>query len=267
MFSSGRRMLALRKVESQARELGFRALVEHIKEALRYEVEVRDLERRWKHRDTRSSLAREIDILVDQTVTALRDSATSQSAGARPDDPIVGKVEAFVTALFPGGVKPITTLPFADELATVEDMVRALRGKLRATVEELGLTRLAQRLAELAVEYRAALETEVEVLQYDEVRRAQAMGQNNLCRAVAMIVSRYYDDSEEHSKARTVLLASILEQNEAIRAYLRARRAVQDVDPETGMLEPPDDGDADAGDLASPDAADALLTPVPTVPA
>ena len=39
-------------------------------------------------------------------------------------------------------------------------------------------------------------------------------------------------------KARSALLAPILKQNEAIRTYLRARRGVEDVDPETGEIDP-----------------------------
>lgn len=256
MFSSGRRMLALRKVRSEARELGFHSLVKHINESLAYEEEVRALERRWRNRDTGDALAREIDTLVDPTLTALRDTALSQAAGARPDDPIVDTVDRFVAAVFPGGVKAITALAFADELAAVEDIVRALEGDLRPMVEELGLTRLARRLAELAVEYRAALEADKEILQYDEVRAAQNRGQDNLCRAVGMVVSKYWSDSDEHREARSRLLASIFEQNEAIRSYLRARRAVQDVDPSTGMLEGAESDDAGAGESAPPVPAD-----------
>jgi hypothetical protein len=250
MFSSGRRMLALRKVRSEARELGFHSLVKHINESLAYEEEIRALERRWRNRDTSDTLAREIDMLVDPTLTALRDAALSQAAGARPDDPIVGTVNRFIAVVFPGGVKAITALAFADELAAVEDIVRALEGELWPMVEELGLVRLARRLAALAVEYRAALEADKEVLHYDRVRTARNRGQDNLCRAVGLIVTRYHDDSDEHSGARSRLLAPILEQNEAIRSYLRARRAVPDVDPDTGLLESADSDDAGAGDAA-----------------
>ena len=52
--------------------------------------------------------------------------------------------------------------------------------------------------------------------------------------AVAMIVGKYPRSTPEHVANRTALLGPILQQNEAIRAYLRSRRPVQDVNPETG---------------------------------
>lgn len=255
-FSSGRRTLAMRKTRTEARAVGFHSLVKHLTESLDYEEVIRAIERRWKNRDTSDSLARTIDMLVDPTLTAMRDTAVSQTAGARPDDPIMDTVNRFLAAIFPDGVKPITSLAYADEVVAVEDIVSALEGELRPMVEELGLTRLAKRLAELVVEYRAAVETDSEVMSYDEVREAQARGQNNLCRAVAMIASKYWNDSDEHREARNRLLAHILEQNEAIRSYLRARRAVQDVDPDTGQVEDADEGDAGAGEAVRLAAAD-----------
>lgn len=59
-----------------------------------------------------------------------------------------------------------------------------------------------------------------------------------------MILGMFYkSDDTQHQAARRTLLAPIVEQNEAVRAYLRARRQVRDVDPDTGDL---DDAPVDA---------------------
>ena len=55
---------------------------------------------------------------------------------------------------------------------------------------------------------------------------------------IAMIVGRYYSDSAEHTKGRAALLGPIVRQHEAIKAYRRAHRAVEDVNPATGELDP-----------------------------
>lgn len=69
------------------------------------------------------------------------------------------------------------------------------------------------------------------------VKTARATGQSLLLQAVAMILGLHPSDGAEDLAARAQLLGPILKQNEAIRDYLRARKAVQDVNPETGEVE------------------------------
>jgi hypothetical protein len=73
---------------------------------------------------------------------------------------------------------------------------------------------------------------------FGQVRAARAQGQAHLLEAVAMIIGKYPKSSAEDVAARVALLGPILQQNEAIRAYLKSRRSVQDVDPETGEVDP-----------------------------
>ena len=53
-----------------------------------------------------------------------------------------------------------------------------------------------------------------------------------------MISGRHPSDSPEDLAGCAALLDPILKQNEAIREYLRTRRAVPDVNPETGEEDP-----------------------------
>lgn len=85
------------------------------------------------------------------------------------------------------------------------------------------------------------------VVDFANVRKARAKGQGRLLSAVALILGRYYKSRDpEHNQARGDLLGPIMEQNEIIHAYLRARRKVRDVDPDTGEI-------TDEVDLEQPD--------------
>lgn len=238
-LSTGRRTFALRKLRPIARQYDFRRLVKRVDYSLQHEDHVRVLDWNWEAFKLKESVdpIKELDGRLDQTVTAVRDGAVNQAKGARPDDDIVAKVNEFLGQVFPAGVQAITQAPYVEELDKVELMLSKLGGELAATVVEFGLGRQVARLAELAVEYRAALENRPERMSFDEVREARAIGQNNLLSIVAMIVNEYWDDrNPEHLSARSALLAPILEQIAAVRAYLSARRAVRDIDPDTGEV-------------------------------
>jgi len=117
--------------------------------------------------------------------------------------------------------------------------VGLLKGELASEVKEFGLGRLAKRLAELAAEYREALNAPPpSLVAWGQVRAARAEGQGRLLEAVAIIVGKHHKRTPEGAAERAVLLDPILKQNEAIGQYLRARRAVADVNPDTGTDDP-----------------------------
>ncbi len=191
-----------------------------------------------------------IDPDVDRTLTALRDNAQAQTAGAKADDPIHAVVASFLKTVFPAGVQAVTALPYVEELAVVDSIVKMLQGKeLAPVVAELGLGRLAKRLASLAVEYRAAIEAPAPaVLAFGDVRAARGKGHDMLLETVAIILGKYHGSSADDVAARDELLGPIMEQNGAIGASLKARRAVVDVDPETGAQDPTGAAGAAAGE-------------------
>jgi hypothetical protein len=71
---------------------------------------------------------------------------------------------------------------------------------------------------------------------FEEVRKARARGQNNMLSAVALILGRYYESNPEAVHARGALMTPIMEQHEIVHAYLRSRRKVRDIDPDTGEI-------------------------------
>jgi hypothetical protein len=253
-FSTGRRIFALQQVLKGAKKLKLADLEAHLTAAIKHDRATRKLDLEWQKQGSRSKSqgdASRIDPLVDRTLTALRDGAAAQAEGASPDDDIVEKVATFIGEVFPTGVTAVTQLSYVDELSAVDEIVAKLKGELAPMVKELGLTRQATRLARLAGEYRAALEAQPPpALDFGTVRAARAEGQNLMLQAVAMIVGKFPSNTPEHAQARTALLAPILRQNEAIAQYLRTRRTVEDVNPETGEVEgeaTPPDADEESG--------------------
>jgi hypothetical protein len=244
-FSTGRRLFAFRQLLAltQSPTYAFPTLETHLTAALAHDNVTRDLERRYATTPAPSpngiSEAKRVDILVDRTLSAIRDAAVAQATGADEGDPIIATSEKFVRTIFPRGVNDMTSLAFIDELAAVEGIVKAFQGELAPIVVELGLTRLAERLTKLAVEYHTVLNApDPEVVRFGDLRAARAQGQHYLLQSVAQIVGKHWRDTAEDVTSRAALMAPILKQNEAIRQSLRAHRAPEEIDPITGEVDP-----------------------------
>ena len=253
VFPTGRRLFAFTQVEAIAKAQGFSELAKHCSAAIAEDRACLGLEKRWAGlvavaRGKAPSLssagssqpdAASIDPLVDRTLTAIRDHAVNQTAGAPADDPIHATVSGFLREIFPTSVNDITGLAFVEELAAVELILAALQGKsLAPVVKELGLGRLTKRLADLTVQYRAALEAPApETIAFGEVRAARIRAHELLLEAIAIVIGQHHGSSPEEVAKRTELLRPIFDQNEAIGAALRGRRAIADVNPETGIVD------------------------------
>ena len=244
-LSTGRRLIAFRQLRTltQTPTYAFPTLEAHLTEALAHDDTTRTMERRYATTTTTPTKAlteaRRVDILVDRTLTALRDTAVSQASGAEEGDPIIATAEDFVRKAFPKGVADMTSLAYPEELSAVEGILVAFKAELAPAVAELGLTRLAKRLASLAIDYRIAIDApEPEVVRFGDLRAARARGQQFLVEATAQIIGKYWRSTPEDIAARAALLAPILKQNEAVRQALRAHRTPEDVNPDTGEAVP-----------------------------
>ena len=248
-FPTGRRIFALRQVAERAQAVGFTDLATHCAAALKHDQKCYALERRWSGVNAQSKAkapaeggldAVTLDGMIDRTLTALRDNALNQAAGAIPGAAIHAKVTAFLKAIIPtGDVSDITNLPMVEEDVAVGTILGQLTGDLAKTAEELELKTLVARLADLHPKYHAALVAPTpEVLAFSDVRSARATGQDLLLEAVAIVVGRHHGKSEADVAGRNALLGPILEQDDAIGAAQRGRRVVVDVDPDTGNPDP-----------------------------
>jgi len=244
-LSTGRRLFALAQVMKGAKEQGFKELAAHCDMAVKHDQKTRALETKWAAPVTAPAGQGEvqrIDHLIDRVLVSVRDTAQAHANGHDDTgkDSIPQKATRLLTAIFPLGVQAVTQATFVEELAAVDGIVASLKSEeLAPIVEELGLERLTKRLAGLAVEYRAAQEApKGDTLSFGNVRAARAQGQEHVLQAVALVLGKFYSTTAKDVAARIALLAPILEQNEAVRLYLRSRRAVQDVNPETGEVDP-----------------------------
>ncbi|MBK9261892.1 MAG: hypothetical protein IPM54_19070 [Polyangiaceae bacterium] len=165
----------------------------------------------------------------------IRDHVVAQAAGAPESDPIHTAVAAFLKKVFPIGVHAITTLPYVEELEAVGAIVRSFADELAPAVQELSLQRHATRLANLAADYRKALEAPPpSLLDWGRIRAARAEGQGLLLETVAIILGKRHGRSADATAARLQWLGPILQQNAAIGASFKGRRTPTDVNPDTG---------------------------------
>jgi hypothetical protein len=260
-LSTGRRLYALMRVQAAAARRNAVDLVAFTQQAIVEDRETRELDLRWHVMRSQRRPATNIgplDSRVDTTITGLRDGAVVQARGAAPDDPIHQQVDIFLAEVLPAGVYAVTSKPYVEQLSELENIVEKLEGPLAPMVTELGLERQADRLSELLPLYRDAINgaSENERVTFASVRAARRRGQRRLYEIIAMTLGMFYRaDDPEHQTARAELLGPNVEQNEAVRAYLRARRAVRDVDPETGEPLPETGEPANDQPAASPPAA------------
>lgn len=240
VFSTGRRLFALQEVKKLATTEGFTTLSTHCDVAIEYDRNTRALEARWSGRKVGvqySPLAKQIDIQVDTAVSALHDALELEAKNSAPDDPLAQQAEALRQTLFPSGVAAITSLNYVDELAEVERILGIVKSSEWApTIAHLGLLRRVTRLEALEPQYRSAVADPATKLDFAEVRNARIRGQSLLLQAIAIVLGKYSSDSEADIAARTKLLGPIFRQNDAIRDYLRNRRALVDIDPDTGEV-------------------------------
>lgn len=260
-LSTGRRLLALGQVQKAAKECGFKELVAHCQQAQEHDRKTRATESIWAQASTApvgNAALQRIDYQLDRTLVAIRDGAQAHAEGAADGDvETPARVAKLLSAIFPYGVTAVTRATFVDELSAVERILEQVKDpELASIVEELGLVRLVKQLARQAVEYRRALEVpDGRKKSFGDVRAARAKGQHHVLVAVVMILARYPGDSPEEAAARGALLGPIVAQNEAVRLYLKARRAVQDVNPETGEIEQDAPAEEPSGAPANGDGA------------
>jgi len=254
-FSTGRRLFALRQVQKLATGEGLTDLASHANVCIVHDSSTRELEAHWAGRKvtTFSPKARQLDIFVDAALMGLRDGTEAAINASAPGDPLAEQAKVLLKELFPKGAGTITKLGFVEELAEVNRIVARLqKDDAKALTKELGLSRHVARLVQLEEPYREALEG-TEPISFAKVRDARTKGQSLMLQAVAMVLGKYPSDEEADIAGREKLLGPIFVQNEAIKRYLRERRAIEDVDPETGEVEATEAGEGAEGGGAKPE--------------
>lgn len=190
--------------------------------------------------DVPTPLLVEIDVKLDRAIVKLRDALQAHAGSGDIDEPEPALARKMLDACFPRGVQALTQTTHVEEFSLVDALLGEIKKHHAESVKQLGLGAFVQRVGKLNEEYRAAQHASPPAaVDFSQVRAARQRGQEFLLEVVAMIMGRFLLPTTAHVAARQALLGPLLRQNEAIRAYLRSRRAMPDVDPETGESQEP----------------------------
>ena len=260
-FSSGRRVSIYNQLEEAARARRLIAVLPYIERAREHDLATRALDDRWAAPERRTlypRTLRRIDNLSDGVLGQFRDIARAQIADLDPEDPFRHQVERMLATLFPAGLSAITSLPYIDQVAAVENILVELNGGFAPLMADLGLQRKVARLAELTAEYREAVDRPASPLDYASVREARDRGHAYLLEIICMIIGIYHDsDNPEHREARAELLGPIIAHSRTVQVLRRRDRAGNggsDEVPEPGEVSEPGDPGEVAELTAEPDA-------------
>jgi hypothetical protein len=244
-FSTGRYIFALQQVLKAAQaQSGLATLVTHTQAGIQHGHETRVLENRYAEvqnvpKGNPKLVA--IDVRLDRALVALRDAAQAHvDAGSDDDgDDAPDNARALLAAIFPKGVRDVTQSTFVEELSLVDGILDEIKTNHAATIDQLGLGRFVQRITQINEEYRAAQQEPASGgPNGSDVRAARARTQEFLLEVVSLVIGQFPLAEKKDIEARQKLLGPILVQNDAIGAYLRARRSVEDVNPDTGEVQP-----------------------------
>lgn len=242
VFSTGRRLFALTEVQKLAGESGHVALGAHCAAAITHDRDTLQKEAKWSNDKSASQYApeaKQTDIVMDVALGALRDSLEADARDAAPGDALGEAAAKLLHILFPQGLAAVTNAPFVDQLAEVQRIIACLQSaEWASVVNDLSLGRRLTRLVELEKRYASAIALTTKNISFAEVKDARTKGQQLMLQVVAMILGLFPSDNGPDTAARAKLLGPILRQNELIRAYMRSRRTVEDIDPDTGAVVP-----------------------------
>lgn len=251
-FSTGRRLFAQGQTKTHAAKAALTSLENHCSAAIAHDQNTLVMEAKWA--GTKPSRmygpgAKKADVLIDVALGALDSALEAETRDASDGDPLGQSALELRFALFPMGLAAVTKAVYVEELAEAERILDVLQSpKWSQTVQDLGLHRRMNKLGALVGQYRTAVGAKDDKIVFEELKAMRAQGQALLHQSVAMILGLHPSDSAADVAARKQLLGPILAQNDAIRMYLKTRRSVPDVNPETGEPQ----GEAGQGNKATP---------------
>lgn len=234
---TGRRIFVLKAVQKVAADYGLNDLEEQCDKAIADDEKTLELERRYKRQQKQPASrgrgdAAGVDRVIDGLLGAMHAIADGQAFG---DDETAKKARHFLAEVFPVGLGGLVRLPFEEQLAVEENLLKRFAGDLEETVRLLGLERHVAHLKELVPEFRAELERSPDkVVTYEDIRKARAAGLDRFAAVVFRVLAENGGSSRAQREQRQTLLAEYHRQNDIIARANRNSRGVVDIDPETG---------------------------------
>lgn len=240
--TAGRRAFSLRKVQALLRAAGYADLAALCDPLIAANLSQLELMRLFRVAQglPGGSWTPEIiaaDITLDRALGDLIQllEALARRTGTERGD----AAKALLEAGFSEGLAYYTQQNFGEEEVRVAGLVALLArhpAKVAATTSAdivADITDAHQKFQTLLVAHEKA-----ERMRFDEVKAADLANQRGYLELIAAILSRTGELPEaERAAARARLLGPVMEQNAAIGELMRLRRAVKDVDPDSGTPE------------------------------
>lgn len=242
-FVAGRRAYALRKIQIALIALGYADLAarcEPLIEAELVQIERLRLFKLGKSAATAAAWTPEIiaaDVLLDRLLGDLRELL--DALARRTGTPRGDAAKTLNGAALSEGLAYYTQQNFGIE----EVRVASLLAVLARHANEVALTTTDDIVADLIVAHRnyqalIVAHTKANRPDWDSVKAGDLANQRQFIELIFAIFSRTGDLPEaERLAARERILAPVVEHDQAISAQISARRAIKDVNPETGEPE------------------------------
>jgi hypothetical protein len=240
-FTPGRALYALDRMAQSATVQAQASLAADVTRAQAAAAALDEVEARWRTRKALSKArgnAVEIDAVLDRLLTAIYQQLRTRLGFLPAADANRRAAEAFLLKQLPQGSGPVTLLPFEEELAVLQRVLKAFEApEGQALQRSFELGGLVSQMAAEVPRFAAELaRTQPETIAFDAVRAARA----NLQRALARLVARCVADLGDEADAER--LAEVLDplafQQERLRTLRASRRRLSDINPLTGDEEP-----------------------------
>ncbi len=166
------------------------------------------------------------------------------------DDPELRKaIEEIKEVVFPDGPHIVVSAEYAEQVGYVLAAMNRLREEHAHEVVTLKLANHVDTVTEAHLALQRALNSGQRGAGFDAVISARAALQRVVRVLIARAVSKHPGWNEGDRPERMKVIGSLLVQNRQVDNYLRRRRPVRDVNPETGQeLAPLEEGGAPSSD-------------------
>lgn len=234
-FTPGRRVWMLSMIRKAAGELGLTSVVGRCDALLPAEEQLTADYRTWTEvrSDAAGTETSQALVGLDQTRDGLLGGFdTTLQTQSRLSGRKSGKAAAkLATKLFPEGSRPIITLPYPDETAAIDALVKLAQGELAGDVADASAADWVEDLAAANAAFKTAYNALTERRQVDwkDIRAKDADAQERFLVLVAHVV-----DTTFGSPAFAALVDPIDVQQAAMKALYQSRKIVVDIDPKTG---------------------------------
>ena len=228
----GRRIWALRLVAEKARALGFEAIADHCNKAIEHDIALLDLKAKRLSNNSNAQFGEglgAVDGRADSLVAAIHNDSKT-AANLLGDE----AAQFLLDKHFAGaGSRAIILLSYPEQAVATQHLLDTYDAD-PARYAHLSIPAYIEKLRPVHAEYQRLLKDQREEVSADQIRQSDAIGQENLAKAIIMILAATLEDSDEARAAQSQLMQPIDSQNEALRRYYKRRRQARDVNPETG---------------------------------